>query len=146
MSQLSRREFLGSAAAAMMLSAAPAHPRPNIILMLMDDLGYGQFSPNRDMFDIEQLNPIVAERDLKEITAEAAVEATKIAAPNLTQLAREGTRFTDAYVACPLCAPSRSGIMTSRYPQSFGAYVNRDLERGGVPTDQVFPRSEERRV
>ena len=68
-----------------------------------------RFSPNRDMFDVEQLNPLVAERDLKEITAEAAIEATKIAAPNLTRLATEGTRFTDAYVACPLCAPSRSG-------------------------------------
>ncbi len=123
-----------------MSSAAPAASRrPNIIVVLMDDLGYGQFSPNRDMFDLEQLNPMVAERDLKEITAEAAVEATKIAAPNLTRLAAEGTRFTDAYVACPLCAPSRSGIMTSRYPQRFGAYVNRDIERGGVPVDQVFP-------
>ena len=138
MKQFTRRELLGSAAA-LMLSAAPARPRPNIILMLMDDLGYGQFSPNRDMFDIEQLNPIVAERDLKEITADAAVEATRVAAPNLTRLAAEGTRFTDAYVACPLCAPSRSAIMTSRYPQRFGAYVNRDIERGGVPADQLFP-------
>lgn len=139
MTQLSRREWLGSAAA-LMLSAAPStRRRPNIILVLMDDLGYGQFSPNRDMFDMEELNPLVAERDLKEISAEAAVEATKIAAPNLSRLAAEGTRFTDAYVACPLCAPSRSGIMTSRYPQKFGGYVNRDIERGGVPVDQLFP-------
>ena len=138
MTQISRREFLGGAAA-LMSSAAPTRRRPNIILVLMDDLGYGQFSPNRDMFDLEQLNPMVAERDLKEITAEAAIAATRIAAPNLTRLASEGTRFTDAYVACPLCAPSRSGIMTSRYPQTFGAYVNRDIERGGVPTDQLFP-------
>ena len=138
MPQFSRREFLGSAAAAL-LPAAPPRPRPNIILVLMDDLGYGQFSPNRDMFDIEQLNPIVAERDLKEITADAAIEATRIAAPNLARLAAEGTRFTDAYVTSPLCAPSRSGIMTARYPQRFGGYVNIDLERGGVPVDQLFP-------
>ena len=122
-----------------MSSAAPARRRPNIILVLMDDLGYGQFSPNRDMFDIEQFNPIVSERDLKEIGAEAAIEATRIAAPSLSRLASEGTRFTDAYVACPLCAPSRSAIMTSRYPQRFGGYVNRDIERGGVPVDQLFP-------
>ena len=134
----SRREFLGGAAALMSSAGAP-RKRPNIIFVLMDDLGYGQFSPNRDMFDIEEFNPMVSERDLKEIGAEAAIEATKIAAPNLSRLAAEGTRFTDAYVACPLCAPSRSGIMTARYPQRFGAYVNRDIERGGVPTDQVFP-------
>jgi uncharacterized sulfatase len=139
MSMISRREFLGGAAAALLSAAPAAARRPNIILVLLDDLGYGQFSPNRDMFDLEQLNPIVAERDLKEITAEAAVEATRIAAPNFTRLAAEGARFTDAYVACPLCAPSRSAIMTSRYPQRFGAYGNLDIERGGVPTDQLFP-------
>jgi uncharacterized sulfatase len=139
MSPFSRREFLGGGAAALLSAAQSPRRRPNIIVMLMDDMGYGQFSPNRDMFDVEQLNPIVAERDLKEVTAEAAIEATKIAAPNLTRLANEGTRFTDAYVACPLCAPSRSAIMTSRYPQRFGGYGNLDIERGGVPTDQLFP-------
>jgi uncharacterized sulfatase len=90
--------------------------------VLLDDLGYGQFGPNADMFDVEQLNPIVADRDEKEITPAAALEAVKIASPNLTRLASEGTRFTDAYVACPLCAPSRSAIRTSRYPQLFGGY------------------------
>src|SRR5579864_8833863 len=139
MTQLSRRQFLGAAAAAPWAARAAAGKRPNVILVLMDDLGYGQFAPNGDMFDLNQLNPIVSERDLKEIRPEAAVEATKIAAPNLARLAAEGTRFTDAYVACPLCAPSRSAIMTSRYPQRFGGYINNDIERGGVPTDQVFP-------
>jgi uncharacterized sulfatase len=140
MTSLSRREFLGAAAAMSFATrAGAAAKRPNIILMLMDDLGYGQFAPNGDMFDLNQLNPIVSERDLKEIRPEAAVEATKIAAPNLTRLAAEGTRFTDGYVACPLCAPSRSGIMTSRYPQRFGGYINNDIEKGGVPVDQMFP-------
>ncbi len=138
MTQLSRRQFLGAAAAPWAARAA-AGQRPNIILVLMDDLGYGQFAPNGDMFDLNQLNPIVSERDLKEIKPEAAVEATRIAAPNLTRLASEGTRFTDAYVACPLCAPSRSGIMTARYPQRFGGYINNDIEKGGVPLDQLFP-------
>jgi uncharacterized sulfatase len=120
-------------------SAEAPGKRPNILFVLLDDLGYGQFGPNRDMFDLEQFNPIVADRDRKEIRPEAAVDAAKLATANLSRLASEGTRFTDAYVACPLCAPSRSAMMTSRYPQRFGGYINNDIERGGVPVSQVFP-------
>src|SRR5262249_11658294 len=127
MSQLSRRDLLRSTGAALAGAALPratAASRPNIIVVLLDDLGYGQFGPNSDMFDLEQLNPFVLDRDKQEVRPEAAAEAAKRAAPNLTRLAAEGTRFTDAYVACPLCAPSRSALMTSRYPQRFGGYVN----------------------
>jgi uncharacterized sulfatase len=136
---MTRRDLLKTAALLPAAARAAATRRPNIILVLMDDLGYGQFGPNSDMFDLEQLNPFVLERDIKEVRPEAALEAAKTAAPNLNRLTKEGTRFTDAYVACPLCAPSRSAIMTSRYPQRFGGYINRDIERGGVPTDQVLP-------
>src|SRR5689334_20888685 len=119
MTQLSRRDLLRGAGAALSSAAwgaQGARSRPNIIVVLLDDLGYGQFGPNSDMFDLQQLNPLVADRDKQEIRPEAAVEAAKSASTNLTRLASEGTRFTDAYVACPLCAPSRSAIMTSRYP------------------------------
>jgi uncharacterized sulfatase len=141
MTQFSRRDVLRLTGAASIAAfgADTARRRPNIVFVLLDDLGYGQFGPNSDMFDVEQLNPIVAERDEKEITPAAALEAVKTASPNLTRLASEGTRFTDAYVACPLCAPSRSAIMTSRYPQRFGGYINRDIEKGGIPADQIFP-------
>jgi uncharacterized sulfatase len=136
MTRLTRRELLLGAGAS---TAFAASSRPNIIVVLLDDLGYGQFGPNSDMFDVEQINPLVLDRDKQEIRPEAAVEAAKAAAPNLARLATEGTRFTDAYVACPLCAPSRSALMTARYPQRFGGYVNLDIERGGVPVDQLFP-------
>jgi uncharacterized sulfatase len=136
MTRITRRDLLlGMGAGA----AFGAGSRPNIIVVLLDDLGYGQFGPNSDMFDVEQMNPSVLDRDKQEIRPEVAIEAAKSAAPNLTRLASEGTRFTDAYVACPLCAPSRSALMTSRYPQRFGGYVNLDIEKGGVPVDQVMP-------
>ena len=138
----SRRDLLrltGGLLSSAALAADSARKRPNIILVLLDDLGYGQFGPNSDMFDLEQLNPLVRDRDVKEIRPQAALDAAKSATTNLTRLATEGTRFTDAYVACPLCAPSRSALMTSRYPQRFGGYVNKDIEKGGVPTDQLFP-------
>lgn len=138
MNQVTRREILALAASAPAIAAKRTPRRPNIILVLLDDLGYGQYGPNSDMFDLEQLNPIAVERD-KDLRPEAALRAAKTAVNHLSRLAAEGTRFTDAYVACPLCAPSRAAIMTSRYPQRFGGYINQDIERAGIPTDQIFP-------
>lgn len=142
---LTRRELLQSAVAGAIGAAGPRiarsadpRPRPNIILVLLDDLGWGQFGPNSDWFTLRQLNPIILERD-KRTSPEAALAAAKSAAPTFSRLSAEGTRFVNGHVACPLCAPSRAAIMTSRYPQRFGGYVNRDIETGGIPADQLFP-------
>ncbi|MDR1957586.1 MAG: arylsulfatase [Planctomycetaceae bacterium] len=64
--------------------------RPNIVLILADDMGYG---------DISLLN-----------------EKSKIRTPHLDSLGREGIVFTDAHAACSICGPSRYGILTGRYP------------------------------
>ena len=64
--------------------------RPNIVIILTDDMGYG---------DAGCYNP-----------------DSKIPTPNIDRLAREGMRFTDAHAAGPLCHPSRYGLMTGRYP------------------------------
>lgn len=42
--------------------------------------------------------------------------------PNIDRLAREGARFTHAYTHAPVCAPSRSGLITGRYPTSIGTH------------------------
>ena len=36
--------------------------------------------------------------------------------PHIDKLAKEGTQFTDAYAACPVCSPTRASIMTGKYP------------------------------
>jgi arylsulfatase A-like enzyme len=79
-------------------SLAPLHAadtpgpsaRPNIVILLVDDMGYG---------DPGCYNP-----------------RSKIATPNIDRLACEGMRFTDAHASGPLCHPSRYGLMTGRYP------------------------------
>lgn len=70
------------------VQAAPA--RPNIVLILADDLGYG---------DPGCYNP-----------------RSRIATPHIDQLAREGMRFTDAHAPGPLCHPSRYGLLTGCHP------------------------------
>jgi arylsulfatase A len=69
---------------------AAANPLPNIILILCDDLGYG---------DVQCLNP----------------EHGKIPTPGADRLAREGMIFTDAHSGSSVCTPTRYGIMTGRY-------------------------------
>ena len=49
-----------------------------------------------------------------------------IPTPNIDQLAREGIRFTNAYVSGPYCSPTRAGLITGRYPQRFGYEFNPD--------------------
>jgi arylsulfatase A-like enzyme len=68
----------------------PAEPaRPNIVLILADDLGYG---------DPRCYNP-----------------QSKIPTPNIDRLAAEGMRFTDAHTPSSVCTPTRYGLLTGRY-------------------------------
>lgn len=76
--------------------AASCAETPNILAILVDDMGYGDpgcFNPD-----------------------------SKIRTPNIDGLAREGMRFLDAHAPGPLCHMSRYGLMTGRYP--FRANVN----------------------
>ena len=74
--------------ASLSLSAADAR-RPNIVILLADDMGYG---------DISIQNP-----------------ESKIPTPNIDRLAREGTRFTDAHSSSGVCTPSRYALLTGRF-------------------------------
>ncbi|MBL7777739.1 MAG: sulfatase [Chitinophagales bacterium] len=67
--------------------------RPNIILILADDLGQTDISLYGN---------------------------TKINTPNIDRLGREGATFTEGYISSPVCSPSRAGLLTGRYQQRFG--------------------------
>ncbi len=67
--------------------------RPNVVCIVADDLGW---------------------RDL------GCYGSSFYETPNLDRLAREGTRFTDAYASCPVCSPTRASVMTGKYPPSVG--------------------------
>jgi arylsulfatase A-like enzyme len=69
--------------------------RPNIVLIVADDLGYGDLG---------------------------AYGNTSTRTPHLDKLASQGTRFTNFFVSWPACTPSRSSILTGRYPQRNGLY------------------------
>jgi arylsulfatase A len=64
-------------------------PRPNVIIIVADDLGWADLGCYGSTFH---------------------------ETPNLDRLARTGMRFTNGYAACPVCSPSRAAIMTGKYP------------------------------
>jgi arylsulfatase A-like enzyme len=70
-------------------AAAAGARRPNIVFLLLDDLGWRDFRCYGNTFH---------------------------ETPNLDQLATEGVRFTNAYAACPVCSPTRASILTGKYP------------------------------
>lgn len=93
-----RRQFLAAAGAATAQSAA-AKP-PNVVMIYCDDLGYG----------------------------DVGCYGSPIRTPNIDRLAAEGVRFTHFYSGNPVCSPSRTALLTGRYPV-----------RAGVPR-VLFPR------
>src|SRR5579884_3653113 len=87
---MNRRSFLKLALVAPGAAFKPAtQPTPNILFMLMDDLGWHDTGPYGNTF---------------------------IDTPSLNRLAQESALFTNAYAACPVCSPTRASIMTGKYP------------------------------
>jgi arylsulfatase A len=73
-------------------AAGPARP-PNLVIVFVDDMGYGDIAP---------------------------FGAKDIETPNLDRMAAEGMRFTDFYVGQPICSASRAALMTGCYPGRVG--------------------------
>ena len=107
-----RRQVLTGLAAMGAAAAAPARRPPNIVVVLADDLGYGDLG-------IQGSN--------------------LIATPNLDRLARQGVRMTDFYASANICTPSRAGLQTGRYPIRTGlAYeVIRASDTNGLPLSEI---------
>lgn len=71
--------------------------KPNVIVIVADDLGW----------------------------ADLGCQGCKdVPTPNIDSLAKDGTRCTNGYVSCPVCSPTRAGLMTGRYQQRFGHEFN----------------------
>ena len=93
--------------------AADEASRPNIVIILADDLGYADIG--------------------------AQGVATDVRTPNVDSIAAAGVRFTNGYVSCPVCSPSRAGLLTGRYQERFGHEMNPggvDWPNFGLPKDQ----------
>jgi len=98
--RISRRTFLSALGVASFSLTIPGRgwgfstsPRPNIVLILTDDLGWAD---------------------------PGCYGSTFHETPNIDRLAAEGVRFTDAYSASPVCSPTRAAVMTGKNPARLG--------------------------
>lgn len=88
--------------------------RPNVIVIVDDDMGYADLSIQGDK---------------------------QISTPNIDSIAKNGVRFTQGYTTGPYCSPSRAGLMSGRYQERFGYDFNPDGCYSEGP-DIGLPRSE----
>src|SRR5690349_14810741 len=86
------------------IPAAAASPRPNVIFILADDLGYGDLG---------------------------CYGQTHIATPHIDALAAGGMRFTQFYAGNAVCAPSRCSLMTGLHPGHAFVRDNKELKTEG---------------
>ncbi|PRH55592.1 sulfatase-like hydrolase/transferase [Yersinia pestis] len=110
--------------------------KPNIIVLTMDDLGYGQLPFDKTSFDPKSMEArdVV---DTYKIGIDKAIEAAKKSTPTLLSLMDEGVRLTNGYVAHGVSGPSRAAIMTGRSPARFGVYSNTDAQNG-ISLEETF--------
>ena len=93
--------------------------RPNIVLIMTDDVGYGDIG---------------------------SYGAPDVRTPHIDSLARDGVRLTDFYANGATCTPTRTGLITGRYQQRFaleqplGSTSAIDRERGLSPTGRSLPQ------
>jgi len=90
--------------------AADQAARPNIIFVLTDDFGYGDLGSYGGRF---------------------------VPTPNLDRMAREGIRFTQFYVASPICSPSRTGAMTGMFPARWRITSYLQTRQGNAKCEQA---------
>ncbi len=106
--------------AAFLALACPAHlraqdpPPPNVILVVVDDLGWADLG---------------------------CTGSTYHETPNLDRLAQQGVRFTDAYAACAVCSPTRAALLTGRSPARTGItdWIRARFQRPGGATPEAHP-------
>ncbi|GMU22244.1 MAG: sulfatase [Phycisphaerae bacterium] len=96
-------------------NSADRSRRPNIVVIVADDLGYADLGCQGSL---------------------------DIPTPNIDSLAKNGIRMNNGYVSCPVCSPTRAGLVTGRYQQRFGHEFNpgppdRAADDFGLPLDEV---------
>ena len=106
--------LLGALIALAFASLAHSAKQPNIIVLLADDLGYGELSI--------QGNP-------------------EIPTPHIDSIAANGVRFTNGYATGPNCSPSRAGFISGRIPTRFG-YENNPIGHRNEDPSIGFPAEE----
>ncbi|HWL08491.1 MAG TPA: sulfatase-like hydrolase/transferase [Planctomicrobium sp.] len=83
--------------------------KPNVLLILCDDVGWGEFGFQGN---------------------------SDIPTPRIDSIASNGVTFSQGYVSCPVCSPTRAGLMTGRYQTRFGHESNSRMKKLGLDVNE----------
>ena len=110
-------------------SGATGHTRPNLVVILADDMGLG---------DVSAYNPA---------PGSIPADRTQAETPNIDALAANGIRFTNAHTPSAVCTPTRHGLLTGRHPNRAarhgGGFQNLGIE---FDYSDIFLREEDGRA
>lgn len=98
--------FLGILSCSVAAARNSPAARPNMIVIMADDLGYGDLG---------------------------CTGSRQIMTPSIDRLAKEGVFCSRAYVTAPMCSPSRMGMLTGRFPKRFGITTNPNVQIDYLP-------------
>ena len=126
--KINRRAMLQSMLSFATCAALPSmafsedNRKPNIVIILIDDMGWADVGCNGSQY---------------------------YETPNIDRLAAQGIRFTDGYAACPVCSPTRASIMTGKYPARlhltnflYGTKERIDSPIGNIDYERQLPLKE----
>jgi arylsulfatase A-like enzyme len=107
------RRILGTVALASLAVWAHATPLPNVVLVVVDDLGWSDLG---------------------------CYGSDLHATPHIDRLSQQGVRFTNAYAAAAICSPTRAALMTGKYPARLGMTIwHEAAARGPNPDERLLP-------
>jgi uncharacterized sulfatase len=121
---------------------SPTGPLPNIVLILLDDVGTGWIPPYADRLTPDDMDPeILASYENERnggrpLDMMKHIDAAQTCMPFLSSLAEDGAVFDRCFATAGLCAPSRAGLMTGTFQQRWGVYGNLDMVLYGVPEER----------
>ena len=110
---IDRRSALKLLGALPALAAGQTPRKPNLVILLADDLGYGDIGCYGSPF---------------------------VMTPHIDSIARNGVRFTDGYSSCAVCSPSRAALLSGQYQNRFGHEFNSGPRAREAEVDFGLPR------
>lgn len=117
-------------------------PKMNVIVVVIDDIGPALLSPYAKAIKPEDLENAALDaysiRYKTKVDVQKHLETAKKSMPFLDSMSAQAIVFNRAFATSSICAPSRAGLLTSKYQETWGAYNLEDMASTGIPLKETI--------